>query len=171
MVRLKLLLSLILACNLATSPTRRPLPPSPTHRAIASLGVGPAMAQRSAKAIDELTQSRFERLLLVSVAFHESRFSERVASCKVRGDGGKATGLLQTWKREWRKACPPVKAQFAEALRHLRLSRNYCRRTFRDWTVRNQALGAVSLYATGKTCRWSGAVKRWNTMVRLGRIM
>lgn len=139
-------------------------PRSQTESAMRSLGVESEVLPEIAVAIDSATTDRFERLMLASVAWHESRYANDVARCERLGDKGKAAGAWQTWAIQ----CPmTIQEQANEALRHLRSARRYCK----GGSQYLQAVGAVSLYATGKTCTWNGAERRWATMRRLGRLM
>lgn len=154
---------MVVALAIATTGAKGPSP-SRTEQAMRSLGFdSPAIAE-IAEAIDQATKNRQERILLASVAWHETRYKEPLAHCRAFGDSGKAAGPWQTWALK----CPATVSEFAsEAIRHLRSTGNYCG----GQTAKQKALGAVSLYATGKTCRWAGASKRWATMVRLARVM
>jgi hypothetical protein len=104
-------------------------------------------------AIDSATPHKWERALLLSVAWYESNYRSHIQLCEMKGDEGKASGLWQTWALE----CPiTIDQQATEAIRHLRSTMAFCRRENIERTIK----GGVSLYATGKTCYWPGAQKR-----------
>ena len=117
----------------------------------------PGDRSQIANTIDKLTDNRYERAMLIAVAWYESNLHADVESCQTKGDGGKAVGLWQSWAFKDRETCPTLEEQAAEAIRHLRLTMNACRS---KRSVRATVRGAVSLYATGRTCYWSGATKR-----------
>ena len=133
---------------------------TPTEKAMLSLGVASPSIPELAAAIDAATENKAGRALLISVAWHESRFEPDVIDCRKTGDSGRAVGAFQSWNL----VCPvSVGDQAKEAIRHLKSARAYCKG--RD--MQDQMERAVSLYATGKTCSWPGAKKRWRTMVRV----
>jgi len=97
--------------------------------------------------------------LLLSIAFHESGYDYRVHSgdCPKNGcDGGRSATLWQIMWGSWlprsrwvtyigvEKAPTGRAAAYAASV--LRKGLNYCK------SVR----GAISLYATGRTCHWDG---------------
>lgn len=149
---------LLCIAALATAPV------SNTERALRHLGGDTPTVTEIASAIDKAATLREERLMLAAVAWHESEYKSDVAHCQKTGDGGKAVGVWQSWNLK----CPvTVDQQAKEAIRHLRRARNYCGGD----TQKARVMGAVSLYATGKTCRWEGAEARWRTFLNLGRFM
>lgn len=114
-----------------------------------------------ANAINNSTKVRWQRMLLISVAWHESRFASGVQSCKVKGDNGKAVGLWQSWNAK----CDDSLQQWAdEAIRHLESSWRYCKAT----TPAQKVYRGVSLYGTGRTCNHEVARPRlrlWQTLM------
>jgi hypothetical protein len=120
-----------------------------------------ARLDQVAAAIDSAARTRHERALLLSVAWHESRFASSVQACRTTGDKGRAVGLWQSWALQ----CPvSVEQQAREAARHLRSAERYCRRRMAGkWSDERAVSAAVSLYATGKHCVWAGARKRLET--------
>lgn len=108
-----------------------------------------------------LTQAYFETRLAVHI--HEGKCRVRIGEC----DAGRATSLWQLHagpqlsRSLWRKLSgtdliATTGAAF-EAARALSRGRNHCR----------SVEGAVSLYATGKTCSWRPAAQRVNFLTRL----
>lgn len=111
-------------------------------------------------------------LLLLTQAYYETRFAQHVHEGKCRVhlgecDGGKATSLWQLQagahlpKERWEKLsgtglAATTHAAF-EAGRALGRGRNYCGST----------VGAISLYATGRTCGWKPAKQREMFLRRL----
>ncbi len=114
-------------------------------------------------AIENATDSRWERMLLVSVGWHESRFSSVVQNCTVKGDGGKAVGIWQSWNAK----CDDSLQEWAdEAIRHLRSSWRYCRAK----TLPQKVEMGVSLYATGRPCHHPVAkarLKLWRSLMSM----
>ena len=112
-------------------------------------------------AIQNATDSRWEQMLLVSVGWHESRFSSVVQNCTVKGDNGKAVGIWQSWNAK----CDDSLQDWAdEAIRHLRSSWRYCRAK----TLPQKVEMGVSLYATGRTCHHPVAkarLKLWRSLM------
>ncbi len=108
-----------------------------------------------------LTQAFFETRLALHV--HEGNCRSHLGEC----DSGKATSLWQLQagghlsKEDWEKlAGTDLKATTLaaiEATRALGRGLNYC----------GSVQGAVSLYATGRTCGWSPAAKRVRFMKRI----
>lgn len=130
----------------------------------------PAQARRRrleevARAIDTATPHLRERALLLAVGWHESRWASSVCSGDRLGDEGRAHGCWQSWDPD---RSDGVRGQARRAVEHLRRAAGYCRARGTPW-----ALGAVSLYATGRHCRWSGAEARVATwrqhLRRMGR--
>ena len=117
----------------------------------------PGPRLRIAKAIDNATDKKHEKALLISVAWYESNLMGTVAFCERKGDEGKAIGLWQSWTFQKRKDCPSIYEQAEEAIRHLRLTMNACKVR---GDLRATMKGAVSMYATGRSCFWDGAEKR-----------
>ena len=117
-----------------------------------------ARLTRYAQHLHAVTRSRHERALLIAVALHESHFSRAVCEGGKLGDNGKAWGCWQSWEKD---RSGGVKGQAQRAIRHLRVAENFCRARHRGKV--NRVTGAVSLYATGKTCVWPGAKKRLAT--------
>jgi hypothetical protein len=113
-----------------------------------------------AAAIDQATQSKRERAWLISLAYHESHFARYVdldwPECKdgrtLRCDRGRAFGLLQAHNMTRLEGRVE---QFELGVKRLRSGANYCKEQGFD-----PEAGAFSLYATGKTCGWSGAKRR-----------
>lgn len=108
-----------------------------------------------------LTQAYFETRLAVHI--HEGKCRVRIGEC----DAGRATSLWQLHagpqlsRGLWRKLSgtdliATTGAAF-EAARALSRGRNHCR----------SMEGAVSLYATGKTCSWRPAAQRVDFLTRL----
>jgi len=104
-------------------------------------------------------------MLLVTLGWWESRFA-RYVHAGAPGAGGALTpwqlehGEHLPWQR-WRalpglKVVPTTEAAW-EASRAISLGMGHC------GTVR----GAISLYATGQSCSWSGADRRLRTYVHL----
>lgn len=108
-----------------------------------------------------LTQAYFETRLAVHI--HEGKCRVNLGEC----DGGRATSLWQLHagsqlsKAHWRKlsgtSLVATTGAALEAARALSRGRNHCR----------SMKGAVSLYATGKTCSWRPAEQRVNFLTRL----
>lgn len=119
-----------------------------------------------ASAIDSVSRSNLDRALLLSLGWHESRWSSAICSGEKLGDGGRAFGCFQSWERD---RSGGLKGQARRAIRHLRRSGNYCAsRGF------ERISGAFSLYATGSTCDWPAAKARqqltWSIHWRLGKL-
>lgn len=108
-----------------------------------------------------LTQAYFETHLAKHV--HEGKCRVNLGEC----DGGKATSLWQLQagghlaREKWEKLSGTTLAATThaalEASRALARGRNYC----------GNVRGAISLYATGRTCRWQPAEKRVSFLRRL----
>lgn len=119
-----------------------------------------ARLKEIASAIDQATQSKRERAWLISLAYHESHFARYVdldwPECKdgrtLRCDRGRAFGLLQAHNMTRLEGRGE---QFELGIKRLRSGANYCKGQGFD-----PETGAFSLYATGKTCGWSGAKRR-----------
>jgi len=115
-----------------------------------------------AEAVDLATPHRWERMLLVSVAWHESRYASAVQDCTIKGDNGRAVGLWQSWNM---KCSDSLQAWADEAIRHLRSAWRYCRAK----TLPQKVEMGVSLYATGRTCHHPVAKPRLQLWRRLMR--
>ncbi len=110
-----------------------------------------------------LTQAYFETRLAAHI--HEGKCRVNLGEC----DGGKATSLWQLhhgpqlakekWERLNGTALMPTTLAAYEAARALSRGRNHCR----------SLSGAISLYATGRTCDWAPAKKREAFLLRLAR--
>lgn len=108
-----------------------------------------------------LTQAFFETRLALHV--HQGKCRSHLGEC----DSGKATSLWQLQagghlpKARWQQlagtSLEATTAAALEAARALGRGRNYC----------GSVEGAVSLYATGRTCKWEPAKKRVRFMKRL----
>lgn len=101
--------------------------------------------------------------LVLAIGWHETRFARSApVECPTRGgcDRGRAWHYYQTHTpvtaRE--EGWPGLSLATREAIRALRQGAGYCGGSGRD-----RLLGAVSLYATGRSCRWSGAEERVRT--------
>ncbi len=125
-----------------------------------------------ADAIDASTTKPHERALLIAVAWHESRFARYVQldhePCSKghdgRCDGGRAFGPIQL---HGTNRDLTLQQQFERGLRQLRYGAAKCQGKTLEETVR----GAVSLFATGSRCSWSGADARVKTWARVwGRL-
>lgn len=112
--------------------------------------------------------------LLLTQAYFETRLARHVheGKCRVKQgecDGGRATSLWQLQagahlpKQRWEKlsGADLVSTTHAayEASRALSRGRNHC----------GSLSGAISLYATGRTCRWKPAQERVAFLERLAR--
>jgi hypothetical protein len=104
--------------------------------------------------IKRVAKSRHETLLLLAVGECESHFAEKVCEGDVRGDNGKAYGCWQSWAA----SNEDIESQAKIAIQHLRMAEKFCAR--REGKYADPIVNAVSLYATGKSCRWKGASKR-----------
>jgi hypothetical protein len=105
-----------------------------------------------AAAIDAATPEPRLRALLLAMGWRESRFRMAVGRGAILGDGGKAYGLWQSWDPD---RTGGLKGQARRAVEHLEKARRYCaRRGARPYE------GAISLYATGRTCYWNRAPSR-----------
>ena len=113
-----------------------------------------ARLERIADAIDSAAETRRERALLLAVGKHESHFARDVCEGDRTGDKGRAWGCWQSWSEDRGE----VRAQALEAAEHLRKAGNYCAARGHD-----RDRGAVSLYATGRSCDWKGAAPRLRT--------
>ena len=102
-----------------------------------------------AAAIDASTDSRTLRALVISVGWHETRYADDYCAGRKTGDRGKAFGCWQSWDRD---RSGGLEGQARRAADHLRMAGNYCKARGYPY-----AQGAISLYATGSTCDWSGA--------------
>lgn len=108
-----------------------------------------------------LTQAFFETRLALHV--HQGKCRSHLGEC----DSGKATSLWQLqagghlpkarWERLAGTSLEATTRAALEAARALGRGRNYC----------GSVEGAVSLYATGRTCKWEPAKKRVRFMKRL----
>ena len=106
--------------------------------------------------------------LLVSQAYHETRFARHVHEGRCRTnigecDSGRAIGLWQLQagahlpKSRWQTLAgsyfDATRRSAIEAARALGRGLNYCRST----------RGAIALYATGRKCDWPGAEGRYKS--------
>jgi hypothetical protein len=108
-----------------------------------------------------LTQAYFETRLAAHI--HEGRCRVSAGEC----DGGRATSLWQLHygpqlsKEHWQKLSgtdlSATTLAAYEAARALSRGYNHCR----------SLAGAISLYATGRTCQWAPAKKRVEFLTRL----
>lgn len=125
-----------------------------------------------ATAIDGATTNRDERALLITKAWHESRFASYVQfdhdRCRLgeggRCDGGKAFGVLQL---HGTKRDLTLSEQMTRALRQLRFGIRRCKM----WGASDPVRGAIALYATGNSCDWAGSDERVATWRKIrGRL-
>lgn len=151
------------------SPTLRVLLSAPRH--VSDLeeddGQREERLKEIAAAIDAATPHAHERALLLSVGWWESRWAAHVGSGAVRGDDGRAAGYWQQWGLDDETGLD------GHAERALMLLRYHARRCGRPGLATLASVhAAVSGYATGSKCSWSGARKRvrtWRSVVaRLG---
>lgn len=125
-----------------------------------------------AEAIDAATPDKHERALLIAVAWHESRFAAYVQHdhepCSKGHDGRCDSGRAYSlWQVHGTDRTGGVLAMAELARRQLRYGARKCRGKTLEETVR----GAVSLFATGSRCSWSGADERVKTWARVwGRL-
>jgi hypothetical protein len=131
-----------------------------------------ARLQETADAIDTATRSSSERALLLSLGWHESRWASYVHNdaprCREGLKGHCDRGLAWSpWQLHATDRTGGVAEAARVALTRIRQAANHCGGTGEERTRR-----ALSLYATGNTCEWSGAAERvvtWRRMVaRLG---
>jgi hypothetical protein len=104
--------------------------------------------------IDKVTEFKWERRLLVAIAWGESRLASGVQDCSILGDQGKAKGLFQShvWKDDKEK-CPTLQEQVAEVKRHMWAAMRYCK----GKTLDDRIYRGLALYATGNSCSYSGS--------------
>lgn len=147
---------------------------------------GDGAEKEGSKSDDEVVRERNDRscspvwygspkdlaFLLLTQAYFETRLAAHIhaGACRVKlgeCDGGKAASLWQLHhgrqlsKERWKKlsgtSFPPTARAAYEAARALGRGRNHCR----------SMAGAISLYATGKTCSWAPAQQRLKFSARL----
>ena len=153
---LYLKLGLLLAPTLALASE----PVSPTHEVLINLtGQDTPHMQGVAEAIDLAAPTPERRALLLAKGKHESRFDVDVCRGETTGDSGKAFGCWQSWEKD---RSGGIEGQARRADRHLWRCGNYCAARGFD-----RVEGAISLYATGTTCEWSGAPARVATYRRV----
>jgi len=115
-----------------------------------------------ASAIDAATSDIHERAILVALGQHESHFARYVLDGRCsdgpRGkrecDSGRAVGPWQIWRLAQRDVPDDLAAQASIAVRLLRGYRRTC----------GSLEGALSMYARGGLCTWSGAAGRVRTV-------
>jgi len=128
------------------------------------LGMLPAQSEpdllfrtQLAHAISEGTSDVREQIILARLAWFEGGYRRSVASCKIKGDGGKSQGIFQIQPRDAqdkRDACGTLNAQVAVALRFIRRSREVCGHL--------EPQDQLSLYTTGACYRVQPeARRRW----------
>jgi hypothetical protein len=131
-----------------------------------------AKAEAVARAEEEERWQGSRRMLaalVLSIGWHETRFA-RVApvACPTPGgcDRGRAWHYYQTHTVDEMREDGWLGLSVAtrEAIRVLRQGAAHCGGSGRD-----RLLGAVSIYATGKTCHWSGADERVRLAERIVR--
>ena len=106
-------------------------------------------------AVEGAADDAHGRALLLAVGWHESRFEGAVCSGERTADNGRAWGCWQSWDPD---RSGGLRGQARRAADHLRRAGNYCAARGHD-----RVAGAVSLYATGRTCTWTGAAARVRT--------
>lgn len=111
-----------------------------------------ARIDATGRAIDHAASTPHGRALLLAVGWHESRFSHLVCQGHETGDDGAAWGCWQSWDRD---RSGGIEGQAIRARVHLRKAGNWCAARGHE-----RLKGAISLYATGKTCEWPGADER-----------
>ncbi len=108
-------------------------------------------------AIAEGTDDPKEQEELRRIAWYESGYRRSVASCKVKGDGGKSHGTFQVQPRspeDRADACGTLQRQVAVALRFIRRSHEVC--------AHLEPRDQLSLYTTGRCIAWQKeARERW----------
>lgn len=98
--------------------------------------------------------------LVLAIGWHETRFA-RVApdDCPIRGgcDRGKAWHYYQTHtpRQEREDGWPGLSKATRDAVVAVRRGAGYC-----GGSGMARLVGAVSVYATGRSCSWSGAAQR-----------
>lgn len=146
----------LISCMLYAEDTAPKRQPSRTYQMLAAMPrakrdldepdvARAARLERIADAINRATKERWQRNLLLSVGYEESKWARGVEDCSVKGDSGKAVGFWQSWNM----TCEQNVDEWAmEAIRHLRSAWLYCRAKTNESRVRR----GVSLYGTGRTC-------------------
>lgn len=134
--------------------------------------VGVVIANEARARSKSLAGARRLAAMLVAVGHHETRFSERFALGRCRPgecDGGRARGYYQLWRVSCRRLFA-VKVGSAEALR----VSTGCAARLLDvaWLECRKrsgrgVYGALSRYAVGHGCSWSGAERRRETYDRV----
>lgn len=108
-----------------------------------------------AQAVERATTDRRIRALVIAVGrFESGGWRPDVCDGTKTGDRGKAFGCWQSWHRD---RSGGYDGQAKRAARHLRWALSEC----------GTAEGAVALYATGNSCRWSGAKERAEYAARI----
>jgi len=100
-----------------------------------------------AEAIANATDEPVEQDTLVKIAWLESGFRKRVASCQVKGDRGKSLGIFQIQpisQYDFHDACGNVQEQVNIALKYLHRSYEAC--------PGNVGADLLSMYVSG-TCK------------------
>ena len=154
---------IILAASIMLTLPGSKKPKSGTLRALESLPVSVDDLHESKRArsqrlemisreIDSVSSDKIMRFLIVALGYHESAFSFKVGNGKKTGDGGLAFGYWQSWDKD---RSGGVRGQVVRVESHLRRAGNYCKKRGFD-----RHIGAISLYATGKSCNWKEARRR-----------
>jgi hypothetical protein len=99
--------------------------------------------------------------LLLAVGKHESHFSRDVCSGKRLGDKGRAFGC---WQSHDKDRSGGVAADAQRAALALARAARHC-----GGTATERVRGALSLYARGNSCSWSGAGERIDTVRAVSR--
>lgn len=100
-----------------------------------------------ARHIDAIPDRRVRALVIAVGRYESGGWRDDVCSGSKMGDKGRAYGCWQSWHPD---RSGGYEGQTKRAARHLRWALSEC----------GTLEGAVSLYATGNRCEWSGASER-----------
>ena len=155
------LLTLLLCFTLLMPRPAHAGPPPVLVRLLNMTNEHPSHVNDVSDAILSSTSDKSLQALLIAQGWHESRFKHSVCTGEKLGDGGRAYGCWQSWDKDHSGG---LRGQAWRAAEHLRRAGNYCvARGF------DRIEGAISLYATGRTCQWSQAKERAATYRRVLR--